>query len=342
MGSITRWRTEFRANFVSVGLLVLGLSLLAAVSHARPPQQLKMLDKFALVKGEGMFRAGGIVVLLQGKPTVVVSSQVVGERVSICDINEREIAFSGILFPKESADVVFLELADSAAATPALEIVNVIENFSLGEKVFVYGFDDLLQSVAQCKGKIVGIGPDQIKIEATVKSAFRGGVVVSEAGSMVGFCRANPLPKRGFELHCLRLDKLSPMSRLTPEQYAAETAGIRELRSKVDGIHREVNSFAETVDLFGGDVNSGKNVSLPKIANIENRCQQYESMYSSLISRWRDQADVRLPFLRPYYAAEISRAGMVLTRLQECRASLATIREAHLEWLRSRKVNKKL
>lgn len=341
MAAVMRREGASLAKFVSVGLLALGLLLSAAVAHARPPPQPAMLDKFALVKGHGQFRAGGIVVHYQGKPVVVVSSQVLGEQISICDINERGIALSAILFPADATAIVLLELADGASAPSALEIVDVVENFSLDEKVFVYGFDDIRQAIARFKGKIVGIGPDQIEIKATVKSAFRGGVVASADGRMVGFCRANPLPKKGFEVRCWRLDKPFAMIRLTPDQYAAETADLQTLRGRVDAVRQEIDSFAGEVGALevGGD--GERQVSLPKISRLEKRFGGYESMCSSLVDRLRDQAGAKVPYLRSSYDAEIARAEMVLTRLRDCRASLAEKKEGHLKWLRSMKANRK-
>jgi hypothetical protein len=325
--------------------VILGLALPAWSQRSRI--KFDAVGKFVEVSGDGGFRAGGVLLNCQGKKMVLVPAQAVGEALTVQTMAGDVLPVSGMWFPGDGGVMLLLELGDGAAELPALDIVEFMDNFAIGDKVLVYGFIDSDRTVRRVSGKIDAIGLERIDVKATVKHAFRSGVLIAhETGKLAGFCygyRADGGKK--VELRCLRLDQMGELSRLDPEVYVGSTAVIRRLRESINATEKEVAAFAAKAEEMRRRLSRREGGGLASITRLDGEFKAFESRVTALIQRWQVQeGTVQAPyhFLRRHYRDELSRVVAIRSQLRGCAETLAAARQEHLEWLHSREVNRKL
>ncbi len=142
------------------------------------------MQAMVIVEGdEG--RGSGFLVKMDGKTFLVTNSHVVrGNRnVKFKNLRNAEL----VTEPLEIADRVDAVRAAVGGVTSALEIETQIEKVKIGDAVIVAGNSEGEGVVRELTGKVVGIGPDRIEVDAKFVPGNSGSPILLKAtGKVIG------------------------------------------------------------------------------------------------------------------------------------------------------------
>jgi len=185
--------------------LVAALLLLAFGAATR----LQALDAGAMqamviVEGDGG-RGSAFVVKMDGKTFLITNSHVVrGNRnVKFKSLRNAELATGAL----EIADQVDAVRAEVRGALNALELEPQIEKVQIGDEVVVAGNSEGEGVIREIPGKVVGIGPDRIEVDAEFVPGNSGSpILLKSTGKVIGVATYMKIPRAG------RGESKSPMS----------------------------------------------------------------------------------------------------------------------------------
>jgi hypothetical protein len=173
-----------------VAFLVALLLHTQGVAVALDPERLQAM---VIVEGdEG--RGSGFLAIMDGRTYVVTNAHVVqgSKKVSFKTLDNRELKI-GDLEIAASADLVRAVVEE---AGPALEVAEQWqESVRIGDLVVVAGNAEGAGVVREIEGKVVGIGPDRIEVDAAFVPGNSGSpILLKSSGAVVGVATFLKLP----------------------------------------------------------------------------------------------------------------------------------------------------
>ena len=153
------------------------------------------MQSMVIVEGdEG--RGSAFVVLMDGKSFLVTNSHVVrGNRnVKFRSLRNAEIPTG----PLEIANDVDAVRAEIAKTGTALELEPHVESIKIGDEIVVAGNSEGEGVVREIPGKVVGIGPDRIEVDAGFVPGNSGSpILLKSTGKVIGVATYMKIPRGG-------------------------------------------------------------------------------------------------------------------------------------------------
>ncbi len=176
-------------------ILKVGVLLLLALSAAGRLWALDAASMQAMVIVEGdEGRGSGFVVRMGGKTFLVTNSHVVRGNQNVKFKNLRNaVLTTGALQIADQVDAVRAEVAGIASP---LELETQIEQVKIGDDVIVAGNSEGEGVVREIPGKVTGIGPDRIEVDAEFVPGNSGSpILLKSTGRVIGVATYLKIPR---------------------------------------------------------------------------------------------------------------------------------------------------
>lgn len=151
------------------------------------------LQSMVIVTGDHG-RGSAFVVSMEGKTYLVTNSHVVqgNTHVKFKTLDNQEL----LAGPLQIADKADLVRAEVASTTPALKVATQLEQkLKIGDAIVVSGNSEGEGVVREIPGKLVGIGPDRIEVDAKFVPGNSGSPILTKtAGSVIGVATYMTMP----------------------------------------------------------------------------------------------------------------------------------------------------
>jgi len=198
-----------------------------------------------IAKGEEA-RGSASVILLHGVPTIVTNAHVMSgnPNVKFRSLDSKEVP-TGAFSVSQDYDLVTLAQSTLPDGIPVME--NVDKNVSIGDDVMVLGNSQGSSVVTEIRGKINGIGPDLIEVDAKFVEGNSGSPIIhAKTGQVIAIATFATVRKRK-ELDTdsqfaevrrfgYRLDTATRWEQPSLRQFASESATLKELRKRSDAL----------------------------------------------------------------------------------------------------------
>jgi hypothetical protein len=232
------------------------------------PDRLRALDPAAMqamviVEGDAG-RGSAFVVKMEGKTYLVTNSHVGrgNQHVKFKDLHNKEITTG----PLQIADMVDAVRAEVAATDNVLELEPEIEkSVKIGDEVIVAGNSEGEGVVREIPGKVVGIGPDRVEVDAGFVPGNSGSPILLKAtGKVIGVATYMKVPgfgRNGWKSPIslnetrrfgYRLDSVAKwITPSTPEHLAREGQQLADMEGLGSTVMALLSSNAATVTRLG-------------------------------------------------------------------------------------------
>ena len=273
---------------------VVALLLLACGAGARlRALDASTLQAMVIVEGdEG--RGSGFVVKMGDKTYLVTNSHVVrGNRnVKFKNLSNAEIATG----PLEIADQADAVRAAVTGVAGALELEPQLDKINIGDEVIVAGNAEGAGVVREIPGKVVGIGPDRIEVDAPFVPGNSGSpILLKSTGKVIGVATYMKIPrertggKSPFSLNEVRrfgyrLDTVAKW--ITPPgkgRLLQEGMKLAEMESVTTAITAVLDSDAAYVTKFGSSSFVSKSLAqkYPPLAALSRSIEDFVKDYAA-------------------------------------------------------------
>jgi hypothetical protein len=239
-------------------------------------------------------RGSGFIVKMDGKPFLVTNSHVVrGNRnVKFKDLRNAEIATG----PLAIADQVDAVRATVSHAGAALEIEPQLDKVNIGDEIIVAGNSEGAGVVREIPGKVVGIGPDRIEVDAPFVPGNSGSpILLKSTGKVIGVATYMRIPrerkggKSPFSLNEVRrfgyrIDTVAQW--ITPPgkgRLLQEGMKLAEMESVSNTINQVMDSDAAYVLQWGSSsfVSKSHEQKYPALAGVSRAIEDFVKDYGA-------------------------------------------------------------
>ncbi len=167
---------------LSVAALIAVLFHPASRAFALGPEAMQSM---VIIEGD-QSRGSGFVVQMDGKTYLVTNSHVISgnKNLKFKTLSNQELTTG----PLQIADKADLVRAEVTGANNPLQIApRMDQNVRIGTKIAVAGNSEGKGVVRELDGKVVGIGPDRIEVDAKFVSGNSGSpIIVASTGQVIG------------------------------------------------------------------------------------------------------------------------------------------------------------
>ncbi len=241
----------------------------AATPPPNPEFDFQKFARFLLIADGAEGRASGSLVLYQGKVRLVTNAHVLSEMpdARFSQIDSREVPTGSFSY----ADGADLAVADQNTCTEGLELMTDVDRtVGVGDDVVVLGNSLGSDVVTVIPGKVTGMGPDLIEVDAKFVQGNSGSPIIHvKTGKMIGIAtfalvrRVDSIASdsqfaSGIRRFGYRLDTVRAWEHPAAAQFAAE-------KQKVDAVRK----MTESLFSLGSELSSG-NVSLSKYEGADS------------------------------------------------------------------------
>jgi hypothetical protein len=174
-----------------------------------PALEPKAMQSMVIVEGD-KGRGSAFVVAMNGKVYLVTNSHVIrgNQNVKFKNLRNDEI----LTRPLEIADKVDAVRAEIVIPSPALELVPTVEQIlKIGDEILVAGNSEGEGVVREIPGKVVGIGPDRVEVDAPFVPGNSGSpILLKSTGQVIGVATYINIPPsfRGAPVSSTRLNEV--------------------------------------------------------------------------------------------------------------------------------------
>ncbi len=185
--------------------------------------------------------------MLKGVPTIVTNAHVMSgnPNVKFLGLNSRELPAGKLSF-SQNYDLAALTQTEMTDGIPVMEDVD--KNAKIGDEVVVLGNSQGSSVVTEITGKITGIGPDLIEVDAKFVEGNSGSPIIHiKSGKAIGvatFVTLRKLSAIGTDSQFTdirrfgyRLDTAIQWEPTTLKQVAAEAEVVETLKKTTDALH---------------------------------------------------------------------------------------------------------
>lgn len=239
-------------------------------------------------------RGSGFVVKMNGKTYLITNSHVVrGNRnVRFKDLHNDELA-TGPLEIAEKADAV---RATVTGVTEALELEPQVDKVKIGDEVIVAGNSEGEGVVREIPGKVVGIGPDRLEVDAPFVPGNSGSpILLKSTGKIIGVATYLKFPDRNkggkspFSLNEVRrfgyrLDTVAKWIRpKAKDRLMEEGMKLAEMESLFSSVTMIVDSNAPFVMKWGASsfVSKHRAQQYPTFATLSRVIEEFSTEYNA-------------------------------------------------------------
>ena len=136
----------------------------------------KAKDKLVIVQCDTSTGSGFVVTMEEGKKFFVTNKHVVE------GLNGKQLKLGQFYRAAKDEDLVRFEIVD--AEQPSLTMSK--EEPNVGDEIYIFGNSDGAGVATDITGKINGVGPDEIEVDAAFVHGNSGSAVLASDGSVVG------------------------------------------------------------------------------------------------------------------------------------------------------------
>lgn len=151
------------------------------------PVDASNLNRSLILIGDSGSRGSGFLVNLWGKPVILTNAHVFAlmKNPEITNANRERFEIRSALVGKVR-DLAILEVKSLPEDLPVLKIASNAADSKIGSTVDAYG-DSLGEKVmVKADGKLLGVGPEEIEISASIVPGNSGGPVLNEKFEVIG------------------------------------------------------------------------------------------------------------------------------------------------------------
>jgi hypothetical protein len=161
---------------------------LANLRHVFPVHYVSAYNDALIIVTGSTGRGSGFMCELEGQPTIITNAHVAAANTSFQLTNLKGTALSvGKSAVAVGRDIVKMEPATPPSATPFPVMEHVDQNANIGDAVVVLGNAEGANVVTSVEGKIVGIGPDLVEVDAPFVAGNSGSPIVHKrTGQVIG------------------------------------------------------------------------------------------------------------------------------------------------------------
>ncbi|MEZ0256268.1 MAG: trypsin-like peptidase domain-containing protein [Chthoniobacter sp.] len=239
-------------------------------------------------------RGSGFVVKMSGKTYLITNSHVVrgNHNVKFRNLQNVELA-TGPLEIAEKADAV---RASVIGVSDALELEPQLDKVKIGDEVIVAGNSEGEGVVREIPGKVVGIGPDRLEVDAPFVPGNSGSpILLKSTGRIIGVATYMKFPdarksgKSPFSLNEVRrfgyrLDTVAKWIRpKAKDRLMEEGTKLAEMESLFTSVTAIVDSNAPFVMKWGASsfVSKHRAQQYPTFATLSRTIDEFTAEYSA-------------------------------------------------------------
>jgi len=151
------------------------------------------IQSMVIVEGD-TGRGSAFVVKMDGKPFLVTNSHVIrgNQNLKFKNLRNAELTTGAL----EIADAVDAVRAELPAAPNALELEPQVDQVRIGDEIVVAGNSEGEGVVREIPGKVVGIGPDRVEVDAEFVPGNSGSpILLKSTGKVIGVATYVKLPR---------------------------------------------------------------------------------------------------------------------------------------------------
>jgi hypothetical protein len=176
------------------GSILLSLTWFCAMAAASAPAlEPEALRGMVIVEGEEG-RGSGFLVNMGDRVCVVTNAHVIqgSKKVTFKTLDNKALAI-GLLEIAENADLVRAEIKDASAVLKM--VTKLEERLKIGDEVVVAGNAEGEGVVREISGKVVGVGPDRIEVDAPFVPGNSGSpILLKSSGEVIGVATYLKIP----------------------------------------------------------------------------------------------------------------------------------------------------
>ena len=145
------------------------------------------LNRALILIGDSNSRGSGFLVSLWGKPVVITNAHVFAlmRKPEVTNVNQERFEIQSALIGK-IRDLAILEVKSLPEDLPLLKIAPDVSGNKIGSGITAYGDSLGERVIVKADGKLLGIGPDEIEISASIVPGNSGGPVLNDSFEVVG------------------------------------------------------------------------------------------------------------------------------------------------------------
>jgi V8-like Glu-specific endopeptidase len=238
-------------------------SALSAATPATTPvddTNFPKLSKYLLIADGAEGKGSGCLINFQGKTRLVTNAHVISGNANIRfqKLNSEEVV-SG---PFSFADGADLAVADQDTTSDGLEIANVDKDVNIGDDVVVLGNSLGSDVVTEIKGKVKGIGPSLVEVDAKFVEGNSGSPIIQvKTGKVIGiatFAQRRNLDSLARDSQFsgewrrfgYRIDTVKTWQHPSAGQFAAEAETTETVRKQTEDLIRLGQDLYEGTIVF--------------------------------------------------------------------------------------------
>ena len=234
----------------------------ASAAPPRPDTGVQHFAKCLLVVDGDVGRGSASIILMNGVPTIVTNAHVMSgnPNVKFRRLTSKEVHAGKLSL---SRDYDLARLTQSEIET-GIEMMNDVDrNAGVGDEVVVLGNSQGSNVVTEIPGKILGIGPDLIEVDAKFVEGNSGSPIIHvKTGKVIGiatFALVRKISTLGKDSQFTevrrfgyRLDTATKWEEPSPASFASEAEALKHLRENTDAV------YALAIDIYkNGQVTPG-------------------------------------------------------------------------------------
>lgn len=239
-------------------------------------------------------RGSGFAVRMNGKTYLITNSHVVRGNRNVKFKNlHNEVLATGPLEIAEKADAV---RATVTGVTDALELEPQLDKVKIGDEVIVAGNSEGEGVVREIPGKVVGIGPDRLEVDAPFVPGNSGSpILLKSTGKIIGVATYMKLPdprkggKSPFSLNEVRrfgyrLDTVAKWIRpKAKDRLMEEGMKLAEMESLFSSVTTIIDSNAPFVMKWGASsfVSKHRAQQYPTFATLSRAIDEFTAEYNA-------------------------------------------------------------
>ncbi len=308
------------------------------------------LDKIVVFRDEQRILGAGFITNVGGKRVAASFSSSLSPSMRIFDLNDKNIPYDALIIPGEkdaSRNLVFYKLSELESAPSPMEAENdILGNISIGHKIFVFGCVPGSKTITQDKGKITGIGPQNIETSSNIPTDIEGGPLISaESEKSLGIVRCQKRvikKKESFVPYAVRFDNIEEFKEYALDEIKDDLLTLKNIQDILAQKEAQLAKSSQELQAFLQNLTDPKTVTLAKINDLDLSLKSIQAEIPSLRKTIASMASkLKLPQMKSLASSRMESLQSLDDEAQSAIESMKTLREQYHDHQNTKERDKK-
>ncbi len=308
------------------------------------------LDKIVVFRDGQSMLGTGFITNVDGRRVAASFPSSLSPSMRIFDLNNKNIPYDALIIPggkDASRYLVFYKLSEPESAPSPMEAENdILGNISIGHKIFVFGCVPGSKTITQDKGKITGIGPQNIETSSNIPTDIEGDPLISaESEKSLGIVRCQKRvlkKKKSFVPYAIRFDNIEEFKEYTLDEIKDDLLALKKIQNILLQNKAQIARYSQEVQTFLQNLTDPKTVTLAKINDLDLSLKSIQTEIPSLRKTIVSMASkLKLPQMKSLARSRMESLQSLDDEVQSAIESMKTLREQYHDYQNTKQRDKK-